>query len=266
MTRSLRSWKPLLAIAFLLIALFLSTAKPAAFELDSLTISGGEHWTINRYNEPWAHEVLLSLAPEGTEETTLVGSEGAPIDPHFGVGARFHVADLRQGRFVVSFEPLVELSAREYLLYPSGRVVPTQIETALGDEMGQPGLGVKRVASVAVKIPWYLELRLADRIGLAFGLSPTTIWRIPFGTITGDPAGLVRYFYRSARFLMPEILLLSRFEINEALSFDLMSSMMIPVYHIWDGDPLPFSDQWKIGASLGLRAALPLSQLRKSDD
>lgn len=237
----------------------LITAPLSAFELDSITVGGGELWTVNRYNLPWAESVLQALAPD--RDVTLTGSAGVPIDPEATAGVRFAVAQLRDGAFPVSFEPSLGLSARNYLLYPSGRVVPTQVETELGDEMGQPGVGRQRLLTATVRIPWYIGYQIVPRYGVAFGVSLSTLWRIPFFDNAGEPRGVAGYFYENARFFMPELILLNRIEVTDALGADIVASAMLPVYHIWDGNQLPFFDQAKVGIGVQLRVRLPLSQL-----
>lgn len=247
--------------AFTVAALLLLAAGSAlGVELDSLLIGGSEVLTVNRYNRPWADDLLRALTPEDDTEVRITGSEGVPLDVWVSGGARLLMAELREGQFTVTFEPTLGLSVREYLLYPSGRVVPTQSETGLGDEMGEPGRGVRRVLTAAVGVPWYIGYQIVPRYGVALGLSLTTLWRIPVGTLTGDPAGLVGYFYREARFFMPEVQLVNRIEVTEALGFDVRTTVGFPVFHLWDGNQLPFWDQARFGLGIDLRLKLPLSQ------
>jgi len=247
-----------MAFRRLIATLTLVLAAPLAFAagFESLTFGLAEAWTGNGY-------VSTPDDPGGPYDFDVTGSEPLPIDPFVSIGARFALAGVRA---VLAFSPSVEVGARRYVLYESGRVAPTQIETALGAEGSTLGRGSARVVTVRLPLPLRFELRFG---GSAFflGVSPTGVFRIPGGQVVRrdedtDLGGLYSFFYEDLRYLMPEASLGYRFAMSESVEAALSATWGVSVRDVRDAT-LPWYDQMRaaVGFELGIRP--PLSGLAR---
>lgn len=215
----------------------------------SVTLLFNETWTGNAY------------VPDG-----VTGSEPMPLDVHAGAGARFNLVDpFIFPAMALTVDPRLVLGARRFLLFESGRVVPTQLETGLGDENGLPGLGAARVMSVAVSSPVSVEFRLGEAVALSFGVSPTVLFRIRAGdpvfqNSIDDLAGMYTFFYGNLRWLRPEIHLATRFTLSDYFAFALRATSSVSILDIAD-PALPWWDQMQISGALEASLTPPFSGL-----
>jgi hypothetical protein len=69
-----------------------------------------------------------------------------------------------------------------------------------------------------------------------------------------DPA--MEYFYGSLRFLYPETRIFLRWQAVEQLGLVFSVRALYPVFHLWDGENLPFLDQLMLAGSLGFAIKL----------
>jgi len=230
--------------------LTLILAAPLAFTagLESLTFGLSQAWTGNGY-------VSTPDDPGGPYDYDVTGSEPLPIDPFVSAGVRFALAG---DRAVLAFAPSIEVGARRYVLYESGRVAPAQIETALGAEGTTLGRGSARVVTVRIPLPLAFELRFGGN-AVFLGLSPTGVFRIPAGAVERrdeetDLSGLTSFFYSNLRYLMPEASLGYRFAMSGSVEAALRATWGVSVRDLRDAT-LPWYDQMRasIGFELGIR-------------
>jgi hypothetical protein len=243
----------------LLFPLFLTIALVATAEpgFQSITLTFSETWTGNAYLPP---------------TYPVTGSEGTPIDVSVGGGARFNLVDpflFKSGALTI--DPRLTVGTRYYLLYQSGRVVPTQSETALGaDENLLEGFGSARVLTLSIIAPVGMEFGLGEKAALTVGFSPTMLFRIRAGDAVflndiSDLSGMYPFFYGRLRWLRPELHLAGRFDVSEYLSFAVRLTSSISMLDMAD-PTLPWWDQLQVAGTFELSATPPLSGLFRNTD
>ncbi|TVQ23891.1 MAG: hypothetical protein EA382_09140 [Spirochaetaceae bacterium] len=197
-------------------------------------------------SQAWTGNAYLTGLPG--VEGTITGSEAMPIDGFWSVGARVALLDeLLSSNAVLSFTPALEFGLGYYVLFESGRVVPTQIETATGAEDNQLGRGAARILTIRLPLMIAYELRFAGGHTILMGLSPTGVFRVPAGHVErrdddDDLSDLYGHFYRGARFLMPEVGLGYRFPVSDFFDVTIRADvgasivdMMDPDLAVWNG-------------------------------
>ncbi|TFH04942.1 MAG: hypothetical protein E4H09_02825 [Spirochaetales bacterium] len=224
-----------------------------AIELRSVTVGFTEAWTGNGYKPDLSD-------PGGVYDFQVTGSEALPIDPFLILGARLSLIDslfLESGSLTVT--PTAQIGFRHYLLYENGRVVPTQVETALGDdENNEPGLGSARVMTIRLAWPVSYELGFPGGSAAILGFSPTLLVRVRAGDLAyrtdrSDLAGMYGFFYGAMRFLMPEIHAGFRFPVSDFLQICISGDYGVSVFDLADAT-LPFYEQMRV--QLGITAEL----------
>jgi len=248
----LRFWLPVLLLFSIPAAL---AAEPG---FQAITLFFGESWTGNAYTQP---------------DYNVTGSEAGGIDPALGGGARFVLSEPFLFSFsALTIDPRVTLGLRRYLLYPSGRVVPTQIETALGaTENLEPGVGSARVLTTRIEAPVGIEISLGERAAVAVAISPTLVLRLRAGdAVYEDQASdlnpMYSFFYGRLRWLRPDFHLAFRFDVSDYLAFALRSSTSISILDLADST-LPWWDQFQTGVGLEVSLSPPFSGLvRQPED
>lgn len=231
--------------ALFLVTLPLTGAAALAFE--AATLGYGQAWTGNAYVPP---------------QFEVTGSEAMPIDGFARMGARLSLVEgFIVERAVLSVHPALGIGLRYYLLYASGRVVPTQIETATGWD-GELGLGAARFLTLRLQLPLAFEYRLAGGAALLLGVSPTTVFRIRAGHVEKqsedtDLSGFGTYFYGSLRFLMPELTLAARFGVSDYLDSTVHATWGVSILDLTD----PVLPSWhemrvEIGMTIGLKPTI----------
>jgi len=246
-----------------LFALFLSvTGIAAGVELESITVGFTEAWTGNGY-------VPTPDDPGGVYDFQVTGSEAMPIDPFLVAGVRLTLVDgLLAERNLLSLTPTLQLGVRRYLLYSNGWVVPTQKETALGDdEDNEPGLGSARVVTMRVSSPVSYEVGFANGSALVIGISPTLVFRIRAGDLEvqsapSDLAPMYSFFYGSLRFLMPEAHLAYRFRLSDFLKASVFADYGVSILDLFGPESiLPAYDQMRAQVGIRLELVPPFSGL-----
>jgi hypothetical protein len=245
----------------------LAAVPAGAVELRDLMLIFSETFTANAYQPPTYN---------------VTGSEGAPIDASAGAGTTLVVVNsLFYSGGSLTVTPSATIGYRNYLLFPSGKAVPTQIESGLGDEFGSSGLALARIVTLRLAAPVAFEMATSPATRLSLGLSPTVLLRIPFGAplevSPGDGLGVLGFLYSRLRFLEPEIHLAVMFDISPYLTLGIRAYASVSM---WDAIApesygpsgsevaLPFWDQARIGVSVELAARPPFGGLlrdRKSD-
>jgi hypothetical protein len=238
--------KHVLITALLLCSL---TAIAPALGFEGFSVGFTEAWTGNGYVTP---------------EFEVTGSEETPIDPFVRLGVRFGLLDgFIAENAVLSIMPALELGVRPYLLYASGIVVPTQIETGTGAEGNTLGQGSARVLTIRVPIPVAYELRFARGGAFFFTLSPTLVARVRVGQIwpgDADLSGMYTYFYERMRFLMPEVELGYRFRVSDWLESTIRATYGVSTLDLFD-DTLPWYDKTRVGLGVSVGFTPPFEGL-----
>ena len=235
-----------------LLFVLLGPAGAGALGLEAYTLGFQEAWTGNGYT------------PEAGYEVT--GSETVPLDGFASFGVRIGLLDgFLAERAVVSVVPSLQVGFRYYLLYSSGRVVPTQIETAFGAEGTTLGVGSSRVITVRLPIPVAYELRFGGGGAVWMSLSPTFVFRIPGGDVairdeSENLSAMYGFFYGGMRFLMPEVALGYRFSLSDHLDATISATYGVSILDIVD-TTLPWYDQTRAAISVDLGFRPPLAGL-----
>jgi hypothetical protein len=136
-----------------------------------------------------------------------------------------------------------------YYRLAAGRALPAELE--------QRDFWVQGIlASLRLGPEFALGEKL--KLGLSGGISLLLRAPVPlFDDTTGDWGDLTAYLYGMARFLYPEAGLYAELPLRERLSVRLSARASIPLFHLWDGEGLPFTDQLLAGLLLGFVIRLP---------
>lgn len=247
----------------LLLAILALRAVPA-LSVDAVLLGFSQAWTGNGY-------VPTPDDPDGPYNFAVTGSEPMPIDPFLGFGARLVLLETTAVAGALTWSPTLQVGWRYYLLFASGRVVPSQIEAAAGAEGDVPGIGSSRVVSVRLPLPIGYELRIGGAHALSIALSPTFVFRIPAGDVAPrdedqDLSDMWGFFYDRMRFLMPELVLSYRFALSEYLEAALFATYGVSPLDLTD-TTLPWYDQMRIAAGIELGLRPPFAGLaRRRED
>ncbi len=215
-------------------------ALPAApaVEVEAVTIGMSHAWTGNGY-------VPTPGDPGGRYDFPVTGSEAAPLDTFAGMGLRVRLTGGPRSVAVLTVAPSIQIGRRPYLVFASGRVVPTQIESAAGEEDGVPGIGSGQVTTLRLPVPLGFELRFAGRHAILIAVSPTVVVRI----VPRDLPDMHAFFYDEMRFLMPEAAAGYRVSLGERLEATLYATYGVSVGDLPD-ETLPVYDQMRVAAGI----------------
>ena len=249
-------------VPLVLVAMLPATAFATDEHIGALTFGTSAAWTGNGYKPDPSD-------PGGVYDFSVTGSEGFPIDMYFSGGIRLDLKIPEEGAgSALTFTPQAELGMRRYLLYENGRVVPTQIETALGtDENDNPALGSARVVTLRLVPLLSYELRFANRMAVSVGFSPTLALRVRAGDIEvqndrSDLRGMYAFFYGRSRFLMPEFHLAYRFPLSEFFETTVYAEYGVSILDLFD-TTLPWYDQMRVGLGVRFDLIPPFSGLTR---
>ncbi len=214
----------------LILALLLSAAGAAnALEVGELNVHLGQAWIGNGYTTD-------------ADGEPVQGSDVSPLNFTGGFGVDLEFAPR------VRFAPSLFLYWQEYLETPSGKAVPTQIETgtAAGNIAGSLG--------IVLSMPYIYEWSLSEEFAILAGASPSVVLRLPAQPIEGsDVDGLYEYFFSEARFLQPEVMGSFLYRLNETVRFGLNLRVFFPVHNLWTQYEVDFFDEAMILPNLELR-------------
>lgn len=152
----------------------------------------------------------------------------------------------------ISFAPELDFTGTQYQLQVYSdptRAVPTEIEFA----------NQVWYLTLLLDLPVRYTLPLSKQLSLGFGLSPALIFRIPtvsYGLGASQAGAMSAYFYGEGRFFYPTTELFLEWQALPGIALQFRTRVFFPVFHLWDGDGLPFWDQMMIDGNLGLRFAL----------
>ena len=194
-------------------------------------------WSIDFSHIDIHTGLLLQLDEPADGEST--GAPDPLVTP-LGLGTTFAM----QGNW--SFDPAIYLYGLDYAFQGWDRPRPAQIEQR---EMYVISLVLD--PSFVFTFPW--------RENLSWGtiLSPTLNFRIPAIVADGEEAAhadMLSYFIGPGRFIFPQAGLFMDWKVSPRLSMRPALRLYLPVFHLWDGDPL--LDQGMIFFNIAFRVAL----------
>ena len=240
--------------------LFVLATTAGALGFESISLSFAEQWTGNGY-------VPTPQNPGGTYDfSDVTGSESFPLNAFLGAGVRIGLLDGFAGeRSVLSVLPGLELGVRPYVLFESGIVVPTPIETGTGAEGNTLGRGSAQVLTVRIPLPVAYEIRFENASAVYMSLSPTILARFRVRQLairdeSTDLSGMYTYFYQGMRFLRPELSLGYRFAVSDWLESTVQLTYGVSLLDLFDST-LPWYDQNEVRLSIALGATPPFTGL-----
>lgn len=211
-------WRLLLGATFLLLPVF---------GLNALSLS-----TID------AHAGILWLGSAGDGQVIAP----SPLLNDWGISLPVNFSS------TISVVPEVDLFGTQYQLLGS-RAVPTEIEYRssvwLLDVLFDP----------AVRFQFHPSKRFTW--GLSVG--PALIFHVP--TVSWDLTSqqisqITGYFYAKERFIYPETGAFLLWQVLPRIGLEFRVRSFFPIFHLWDGEGLPFYDQLMIDGSVGLRFSI----------
>ncbi len=103
------------------------------------------------------------------------------------------------------------------------------------------------------------EFIINERLKAGAGLGLALFIRLPiplFDDIKDDFAPLLGYFY-GGRFAYPETEIYAAWKLHDKFEIKTSIRVLYPIFHLWDGENLPFIDQMLISGLIGIRYTLP---------
>lgn len=146
----------------------------------------------------------------------------------------------------MSLDPALFLFGSNYAFQEWDRPRPAQIEQR---EM--------YVLSLMIDPAFAFTYQWRDNLSWGYLLSPTLLFRIPTITAPGEEAAhseMLSYFIGPGRFIFPQAGLFMEWRVNERISFRPAVRTYLPIFHLWDGDPL--LDQLTVFFNAGFRLKL----------
>ncbi len=175
----------------------------------------------------------------------FIGSSppGAPSPLVQTIGASLVIQS--DGPFFI--EPTIEFFGSYYQVIGS-RTVPAPYES---------GTSFLTLASL-ITVQSGLIYPITKNIDMGGALGVDFLIRFPFefqntGADTGD--GLT-YFYSQGRFIYPETRFITRWHVVDGVTLAFTLRAMYPLFHLWDGEGLPFYDQFMTAFNIGFVIAL----------
>lgn len=188
-------------------------------------------WEFNRESFEFFYDVLWL----GNSDTD---SAPSPLLGVVGIGVRFTLSD------TFSFQPELGLYGMEYF-YRDGKAYPAEIEYK--DAVGVIGI-------LLDPLLYYRYPLRGETLVLNGGFGPAFSFKVPLVPHGDAPTQEVgSYFLSSGRFLYLELRGTLDWTITRALGLSIRIRTLLPVYHLWDGEGVPFYDQLFLGAGIGLR-------------
>jgi hypothetical protein len=130
-----------------------------------------------------------------------------------------------------------------YYFNTGDRVVPTELETAGGFYTQAVLISLKG----GLRYPISDVLQAGGTAGLDFLL------RFP---LEDDQGAGMDYFFGNLRFLYPELGGFLKWQAVDSIGLVFSLRTFIPIFHLWDGEGLPFTDQFMVSLTVGLAIKL----------
>ncbi len=93
-------------------------------------------------------------------------------------------------------------------------------------------------------------------LGGAAGLDLYLRFPLELQNTGADTSDGLAYFYGQGRFIFPETRFIARWHVTDGVTLAFTLRGMYPIFHIWDGESLPFNDQLLAAFNLGFAIAL----------
>lgn len=144
------------------------------------------------------------------------------------------------------FEPSIDFFGSYYVWNTTvNRAVPSPYENAesfltIGSLIG---------LQAGMVFPVAKDLEMGGAVGIDF------LIRFPLEFPTGTGDGLT-YFYSEGRFVFPETRFITRWDVTDGVTLVFTLRGMYPLFHLWDGESLPFYDQLLAAFNLGFVISL----------
>jgi hypothetical protein len=85
-----------------------------------------------------------------------------------------------------------------------------------------------------------------------------------FDDASSQTGAAMGYLYGMARFIYPEVELFGGLRLVEGVALRISLRGYFPLFHLWDGESLPFADQLMVSGLLGIVFTLPQKNQTKS--
>jgi hypothetical protein len=139
-------------------------------------------------------------------------------------------------------EPTLEFFGT-YYDSSGARTVPTGIESGTG----MFTIGALATLQAGLLYPVSKSVELGGSLGLDFLLR----FPIELQNTNIDPGAALAYFYGMGRFIYPETRFIFRWRVADGVGLVFSLRAMYPLFHLWDGEGLPFYDQFMAAFDLG---------------
>lgn len=145
----------------------------------------------------------------------------------------------------IALVPEIDLFGTQYQLFGS-RAIPTEIEFRSSVWL------LNVIVDPAVRY----QIRLSKSLTWGVELSPAFVFHIPTVSwdLTSQQIGQITgYFYSLGRFIYPEAGTSLSYQLLPNIGLEVRLRSFFPIFHLWDGEGLPFYDQLMVDGSIGLR-------------
>ncbi|HVP18621.1 MAG TPA: hypothetical protein VMU36_06455 [Spirochaetia bacterium] len=165
----------------------------------------------------------------------------SPITQSFGVSFVVQAAG------PLFFEPSIEFFGT-YYEWTGARAVPTGYESGTGFFTVGSLIGLH--AGMMYPVATGLEM------GGALGVDFLIRFPLEFQNTAADTGDGLNYFYSQGRFIFPETRFITRWHVTDGVTLVFTLRGMYPLFHLWDGESLPFYDQLMAAFDLGFAISL----------
>jgi hypothetical protein len=148
----------------------------------------------------------------------------------------------------------------EFYGWPYAWTGSAAVPTSTDDGWGFFILGTIISLQGGLSYPVSSAITLGGSLGLDFVLRfPAEIGSLIFlghamntsSKVQSDQGSAMGYMYGAGRFFYPETRFFMKWALSDSLSMLVNLRAWYPIFHLWDGEGLPFIDQFMISAGLG---------------
>jgi hypothetical protein len=207
--------------------------------------------------------VLLALAASPTFAFPIFGLQANEVDinaslmvigsvPPAGYGQGSTIVQLIGASLPIQLpkpffiEPVVEFYGWPYA-WTGTSAVPTSSEDGYGFFI----LGTIISFQGGLSYPVSPVISLGGSLGLDFVIRFPLELQNTSSKVVSDEGSAMGYMYGAGRFFYPETRFFLRWHIIDPLDLLFNLRAWYPVFHLWDGEGLPFLDQFMFSAGLG---------------
>jgi hypothetical protein len=139
-------------------------------------------------------------------------------------------------------EPTIEFFGNYYEVIGS-RTVPSPYES------GTSFLTIESLITLQSGLMYTVTKDI--EMGGALGVDFLIRFPIEFQNTDADTGDGLTYFYSQGRFIYPETRFITRWHVADGVTLVFTLRAMYPLFHLWDGEGLPFYDQLMAGVDIG---------------